>query len=48
MIEPLMTLTIAGFVLGSALLVLARLIPDEYDRPVVAKRRVSPAPRRLG
>ena len=48
MIDPLMTLTLAGFVLGSALLVLARVIPDEYDRPILAKRRISGAPRRRG
>lgn len=46
MIDPLMTLTAAALVLGAALLVLGRIIPDEYDRPALARRRA--APRRLG
>jgi len=48
MIDPLMTLTVAGFVLGATLLILARIIPDEYDRPALAKRRNSQANRRIG
>ena len=48
MIDPLLTLTVAGFVLGAVLIVLARIIPDEYDRPAFAKRRVDSTLRRLG
>lgn len=45
MIDPLMTLTIAGFVLGLTMIALARLIPDEYDRPALIKRRTPPTTR---
>ncbi len=47
MIDPLMTLTVAGFVLGAAMLILARIIPDEYDRQALARSRAA-AQRRLG
>ncbi len=46
--DPLMTLTIVSGVLGLALLVLARVIPDEYDRAIPAKSRSATSPARQG
>jgi hypothetical protein len=36
--DPLLTLTVLGVVVGAALIVLARLIPDEYDQPALVRR----------
>ncbi len=46
--DPLMTLTIVSGALGLALLVLARVIPDEYDRAIPAKSRSATRPARQG
>ena len=39
----LATLAVAVVVVSSATLVLSRIIPDEYDRRVLVRRRVDPA-----
>ena len=47
MIDPVTTLTVAGFVVAAALIVLARVIPDDYDRPAFAKRRMASQTKRF-
>ncbi|MDR3507606.1 MAG: hypothetical protein P4L64_06875 [Caulobacteraceae bacterium] len=47
MIDPLVTLAMAGFVFATALVLLGRIIPDNYDRAASARRKASPQ-RRIG
>ena len=39
MIDPLVTLAVSALALATALLIISRIIPDEYDRQVVVARR---------
>ena len=39
MIDPLVTLAAAALTLAATLLVISRLIPDEYDRAAPARLR---------
>jgi len=43
----LATLAVAIVVFATLSLVLSRIIPDEYDQRAPARRRITPAPRRL-
>jgi hypothetical protein len=44
MIDPLVTLAVSGLALATALFIISRLVPDEYDYRVVAARRSETTP----